>query len=376
MPWKEVRMTALRKEFVSLVMRNGNISELCRRFNISRKTGYKWLGRYLANGEAGLLNRSRRPEHSPRKVTSEIEEAVVTLRREHPAWGGRKIRTYLFEHRFNQAPAASSITGILRRNGLLNSDESSKHKAFKRFERGQPNELWQMDFKGHVACPEGRCHPLTILDDHSRYVVGLHPCLDERTETVQSVLLNTFRIYGLPNQMLMDNGSPWGFNGTQPYTRLNVWLIRLGILISHSRPRHPQTMGKDERFHRTLKAELIGDSIPWPNRQAKDRFEDYRFVYNHHRPHEALGMKVPASRYKISNRTFPEALPSIEYAPQDFVRKVQQKGIVHFRGKEFRIPMAFMGQPVALRPNPDSDCIFDVFYIRQLVNHIDLSKPL
>lgn len=376
MPWKEVTMSALRKEFVHLVMTGGNISELCRRFSISRKTGYKWLDRYAAEGETGLLSRSRRPDYSPRKVSSPVEQAVVSLRREHPAWGGRKIRSYLLEHGFIEAPAASSVTGILRRNGLIHTEESAKHKAFKRFEHSQANDLWQMDFKGHVACPEGRCHPLTVLDDHSRYAIALHPCLDERTETVQSVLVNTFRIYGLPNQMIMDNGSPWGNDGANPYTRLSVWLIRLGILISHSRPRHPQTMGKDERFHRTLKAELIGDGIPWINQQARERFEQWRFTYNHHRPHEALQMKVPASRYTVSRRSFSENLPSIEYAPGDIVRKVQQKGIIHFAGKEFRISKAFISQPVALRPNPDSDAIFDVFYLRQLIARIDLGKPL
>jgi transposase InsO family protein len=376
MPWKEITMTALRREFVNLVMMGGNISELCRRFSISRKTGYKWLDRYTRGGENGLLSRSRRPDRSPRKVTSEIEAAVVAVRRDHPAWGGRKIRTYLHQQGFTTAPAASSVTGILRRNGCLSPNESSKHKAFKRFERSQANDLWQMDFKGHIACPEGRCHPLTILDDHSRYSIALHPCLDERSETVQSVLVKTFRLYGMPDQMITDNGPPWGDDGKHPYTRLTVWLIRLGILVSHSRPRHPQTMGKDERFHRTLKAELIGDFIPWTNQQAQQRFENWRLVYNHHRPHEALDMKVPASRYQISKRSFPEILPSIEYAPDDFVRKVQQKGIVHFRGKEFRIPMAFIGQPVALRPNLNCDGIFDVFYIRQLVAQIDLSKPL
>lgn len=373
MPWKEVSMTALRKEFVHLVTTDGNISELCRRFNISRKTGYKWLSRYVSEGESGLLSRSRRPDRIPKKVSHQVEEAIIAVRREHPTWGGRKIRPYLLEHGFNEAPAASSVTGILRRNGFLNPQESVKHSPFKRFERNQANDLWQMDFKGHIACPEGRCHPLTVLDDHSRYSIALHPCLDERSETVQSVLVKTFRMYGLPNQMITDNGSPWGDDGKNPYTRLGVWLIRLGIVISHSRPLHPQTMGKDERFHRTLKAELIGNSIPWTNRQAQERFEQWRFTYNHHRPHEALQMKVPASRYSISKRSFPETLPPIEYAPDDIVRKVHDKGIIFFDGKEFRVGKAFIGQPVALRHNSQKDGIFDVFYLRQLVSQIDLN---
>ena len=376
MPWKELTVSMLRKEFVHLVKMGGNISELCQRFNISRKTGYKWLGRYVAEGETGLLNRSCRPARSPRKVSHRVENAIIALRQEHPAWGGRKIRTYLLEHGFNEAPAASSVTGILRRNGFLNFQESAKHTAFKRFERSQPNDLWQMDFKGHVACPEGRCHPLTVLDDHSRYAIALYPCLDERGDTVQAVLLKAFRVYGLPQQMIMDNGSPWGDDGINPYTRLSVWLIRLGILISHSRPRHPQTLGKDERFHRTLKAELVGNSIPWNNQQAQEHFEQWRFSYNHHRPHEALQMKVPASRYTVSERPLPETLPLIEYAPGDIVRKVQHKGILHFAGKEFRISKAFDGQSVALRPCPYTDGLFDVFFLRQLIAQIHLNNPL
>jgi transposase InsO family protein len=373
MPWKEASVISLRKDFVELARNGSNISRLCENFGISRKTGYKWIERYLANGEAALEDGSRRPVHSPGKVCIEMEKAVVKIRKEHPAWGGRKIKRRIQNLGHRDVPAASTITSILRRNGFIDSVESQKHKSFERFQREEPNQLWQMDFKGHVGCPEGRCHPLTILDDCSRYAVAIKACLDEKTETVQSCLQETFRCYGLPNQMIMDNGSPWGDDRSNPYTRLTVWLMRLGILISHSRPAHPQTMGKDERFHRTFKAELLGDWLPWKREQAQEQFEQWRFSYNHYRPHEALNMEVPASRYQISTRPFPEHQQSIEYSPGDVIRKVQQKGIIHFQGREIKVPKAFFGQPIALRPMVQSDGLFEVYYVRQLIAVIDLN---
>jgi transposase InsO family protein len=274
---------------------------------------------------------------------------------------------------YGDVPAASTITAILKRHGLIDESESQKHLPFQRFERQNPNDLWQMDFKGHVVCPEGRCHPLTVLDDHSRYSIVLKACLNERRETVQSSLAEAFRQYGLPNQMITDNGPPWGNLGRNPYTKLTVWLIRHGILISNSAPAHPQTMGKDERFHRTLKAELLGDSLPWRNQETQRKFDQWRFEYNHYRPHEALDMEVPASRFQISKRPFTEVLPAIEYGSSDIVRKVQNKGIVHFQGREFRIPQALIGQPVALRPRAQCDGLFELYFVRQLVMVINLN---
>lgn len=373
MPWKEASVISLRKEFVELAMNGSNISRLCENFGISRQAGYKWIRRYRNNGEAALIDQSRRPESSPRQICQATEEAVLGVRSQHPTWGGRKIRRRLQNVGHEKVPSASTITMILRRNGLIDELQSEKHSPYERFERDQPNDLWQMDFKGHVPCPEGRCHPLTILDDCSRYALAIKACLDERTETVQSCLIDTFRRYGLPNQMITDNGAPWGNSSLNPYTRLSVWLMRLGILISHSRPAHPQTLGKDERFHRTFKAELLGDSLPWPHDQAQERFEQWRFIYNHQRPHEALALQVPANYYRISRRPFPDQLSSIEYGPTDIVRKVQKKGIVHFHGREFRVPQALIGQSIALRPQEQSDGFFSIYYVRQLITVINLN---
>jgi hypothetical protein len=212
-----------------------------------------------------------------------------------------------------------------------------------------------------------------VLDDHSRYSLILKACLNERTETVKGCLIDAFRLYGMPNQMITDNGSPWGNHGHNSFTTLAVWLIRIGVLISNSLPAHPETLGKEERFHKTLKAELLGDSIPWRNEQAQKKFDQWRFQYNYHRPHEALGMEVPAKRYQISKRAFPEVLPPIEYGAIDIVRKVQSNGIVHFHGREFQVPRALIGFPIALRPRAQCDGIFELYFVRQLVRLIDLN---
>jgi len=376
MPWKEVNGMSLKKEFVFLATNgNGcNFSYLCGRFAISRKTGYKWIKRFLANGEDGLVDQSRRPITSPTMTPQQVEQAVLMVRQEHPSWGGRKIKRRLENMGYQAVPVPSTITAILQRGDCINPEESGKHKPLIRFQRSSPNELWQMDFKGHLPCPEGRCHPFTLLDDYSRYAIALKACQDQTAETVKGCLIGAFRQYGLPYQMLMDNGSPWGSDEKHIYTPLTVWLIRMGISIAHSRPYHPQTLGKDERFHRTLKAELLGESIPWRRAESQRHFDQWRMVYNCERPHEALNMQVPARLYQVSQRSFIEKLEEIQYAPEDIVRKVQAGGIISFHGDEYKIPKAFAGERVALRPRSQEDGIMDVFFCKQKITHINLKE--
>jgi len=186
MPWKETTTMSLRTEFIHLAgLAEANISQLCRSFGISRKTGYKWLKRYRENGESGLADRSRRPLHSPKRSLGELEAAVMAVRCEHAAWDGRKIRAHLEWKGQSQLPSASTITEILRRNGQMDEQEARKHRPFQRFEMEQPNQLWQMDFKGYFALTEGGyCHPLTLLDDRSRFLLGLQACPNETRQTV------------------------------------------------------------------------------------------------------------------------------------------------------------------------------------------------
>ncbi len=376
MPWKEVTRMSERMEFVSLARKGEiNLSEICRRFGISRKTGYKWLERYALEGIMGLQDRSRRPRTSPKRTPDFMEKAALDIRQEHVAWGGRKIKTRLQNLCWQKVPAASTITEILRRHGYMDPEESIKHQTWNRFEAQVPNALWQMDFKGHFESAGGRCHPLTVLDDHSRYSLGLEACPDEKGLTVHQRLILVFRRYGVPEKILVDNGSPWGSDGDHPFTPLTVWLMRQGIRVLHSRAYHPQTLGKDERFHRTLWAEVSQYCVGLDLEACQGRFERWREIYNFERPHEALGMATPASRYTPSTRSFQEFLAPIEYSPGDEVRKVQQGGKISYRNREYNLPKAFYGQYLALRPTPH-DGLMDVFFCNHKIMQLDLKNHI
>ena len=380
MPWEEVSIMSQRREFVELSQREEvNRRELCRQFGVSPTTGYKWLERYHVGGEAALADLSRRPHHSPGRTGPEIEELVLKVRDAHPAWGGRKLRSWLSDRGHELLPSPSTITAILRRHGRIEPAEGAKHRAWQRFEHPEPNQLWQMDFKGHFPLMERlmerRCHPLTVLDDHSRFSLGLEACGDERTETVRQRLIKIFRRYGLPERMVMDNGSPWGHDADHRHTQLTVWLLRLGIEVSHGRPRHPQTQGKDERFHRTLVAEVLQGTTFKDLKHCQVAFDRWRGVYNLERPHQALGMATPASRYRVSHRPFPEQLPRVEYGPEDQVRRVQDQGKVSWKGRKVKISNAFKGLQVAIRPT-NTDGLWDLFFMTNRICQIDLRQPV
>jgi transposase InsO family protein len=276
------------------------VAALCRRFGISRQTGYLYLRRYKADGADGLRDRSSRLLNSPGRCAPEIESRIIELRAAHPRWGGRKLARRLADLGVEGVPAASTVTEVLRRHGKIDPAESELRTATQRFERSLPNELWQMDFKGHFAIDAGRCHPLTVLDDHSRYSIGVIACDNETEQTVKTHLTGLFRRYGLPAAMLADNGSPWGGSGVPGYTALEVWLMRVGVRLYHGRARHPQTQGKEERFHRTLDVEVLQANRFADLVACQAAFDRFRRVYNTERPHESLAMAVPQSRYRAS----------------------------------------------------------------------------
>ncbi len=386
MPWKEHTTMSLRHEFVTLAIQDAaNISALCRHFSISRQTAYKWIRRYLDEGPQGLEDRSRRPDHCPHQTPDAVEQAVLEVATTHRAWGGRKIRKWLLD-RINegthwlcgdQVPAASTISTIRKRYGLISPAASAAATPYRRFERAAPNELWQMDFKGYfVLLNTQTCHPLTVLDDHSRFALALEACADETAKTVKRCLSAVLRRYGLPERILCDNGPPWGVPQQAPpgqryWTEVEAWLIRLGIGVSHGRPHHPQTQGKDERFHRTLKAEVLRYESFGDHGHCQERFDAWRDLYNLERPHEALGLDVPAAHYQVSPRRFPEVLPALVYGPDDRVRKVDVTGRIRFQGQVFRVGKAFRGQPVALRPS-QPDGVWSVYYWLQEIKVVDL----
>jgi transposase InsO family protein len=389
MAWKVTDAMSERLDLVTLAGQPGaKMAELCRRFGVSRKTGYKWLKRFGELGAEGLVDRSRRPKVSPRRTAEAVEAAALNLRRANPVWGGRKIRRVL--QRDGEAgstvPAASTITGILRRGGLLER-ETPTPEPFKRFEAEAPNLLWQMDFKGHFALDgrtDGkgeRCFPLTVLDDHSRYLLGAQACRDECEATVRERLTRVFEMYGLPDAMITDNGNPWGQqNGPTKLTRLSVWLIRLGIKPLWSRPLlenqggHPQTMGKLERLHRTLKAELLQGRRFLGFEPAQAGLDTWRRHYNHERPHEALDGGVPSSRYLMSQRAMPATLPEPIYLEDDRVGRIRNNGCLRCRptGRpiDLQLSIAFAGQLAAVRPSA-TEGICSVWFSRYRIAEVD-----
>lgn len=385
MPFTTKTVMEQRLEFVLLAAQpKANLSDLCRRHRITRKTAYKWIRRYHENGVNGLSDQSRKPKQSPGQTKAEIEQRILSIRDVNPEWGAKKIYRLLNNQQNAHSdapfsvPGRSTIAAVLKRQGRINPERSEKATAWKRFEYEQPNELWQMDFKGHFALDnERRCYPLTILDDHSRFNLGLVACKDERRETVEQELIRIFRVYGLPEKILADNGNPWGAHGmetgdgTRPFTELEKWLIRLGIKIVHGRAYHPQTQGKEERFHRTLKAELLQYERFRDYGHCQTRFDWWRTKYNCERPHEALDFEVPAKRYCSSKRSYPEVMPPIEYGASDMVRKVQDRGKVSFNGKDYRVGRAFTGDYVAVR-RTRVETEYDVYFCNQLIKKISL----
>jgi transposase InsO family protein len=376
MPWKAQDIMSLKQEFVLLAQQEGaNRRELCRRFGISPPTAYKWLRRYEEEGRSGLAEQSRRPASSPGICPADTESAVIALRGQHPAWGGRKISRRLAD--LGSAKVApSTVTSILHRHGLISAQASEAATRWQRFERETPNALWQADFKGHFETFEGRCSPLTMLDDHSRFNLALHACGKTTAQVVQAQMERVFRQYGLPIQINFDNGAPWG-SPREPgrLTELGVWLVRLGIRVSHSRPHHPQTNGKDERFHRSLKAEVINTRCFESFAHVQSALDEWRRVYNHERPHDALALATPITRYKASAIQLPERLREIEYASGDEVRTVGWSGELRFKGRRYKLTTALQGYPVGIRPRDAQDGVYDVFFAHHHCLTIDIRQP-
>lgn len=346
MPWREVSKMDERREFVRLARQEGsNRRELCRRFGIHPDTGYKWLNRGLG----------------------------VDLRDRHPAWGARKI-AHCLEREGKSCPAASTVHAILRRHGRIVAPQGGA-VAHLRFEKEAPNLLWQMDFKGHIALTGGgRCHPLTVIDDHSRYALALEACGNEQADTVQGRLERAFRRYGLPQAVFVDNGTPWGDASGERFTRFGVWLLKLGVGVLHSRPYHPQSRGKNERFHRTLKAEVFAFNRFRNLVEVQRALDRWRTVYNLDRPHQALDQQVPASRYRPSPRAMPDRLPKTDYDAGEIVRRVgTTKAYVSFKGRLWKVPQAFCGERLAIRSR-GADGQYAVCFGAHEIASIDLTQ--
>jgi transposase InsO family protein len=363
MPWKEETLMSLKEDFVEQALsRQAPFTELCRRFNITRKTGYRLLKRYSEEGLPGLEPKSKKPLSSPAKTPFEVEKAIVDLRYKQPTWGAKKILKILSLKNMDTLPSVSTVNEILKRNGLITIEDSLKRQKLIRFERDYPNDLWQMDFKGHFQLlTKQTCYPLTILDDNSRYSLCIKACQNEQHLTVKKRLTHVFKVYGLPKQINVDNGNPWGNARLLPYTAFTVWLMQLGIRVSHSRPRHPQTNGKLERFHRTLKQDVILRKPLRSFYHAQKTFDSWRHEYNNARPHEAIEMEFPSQRYLSSTRQMPNKLPAIEYHSGATLRKVRGNGFISYSGKEYLVGEAFKNYHIEVKYDEINQCV-DLYF--------------
>ena len=339
MPWRESSVIEERLRFVVLASRKEqSIKDLCAAFGVSRSTGHLWLKRYATEGSAALVDRSRRPKTSPHRTAESAEQAVVAIRKQYPDWGASKLAVSLER----QTPAVKiqprTVHRILERYGLI-EERDRRPRAVQRFERSQPNELWQMDFKGPQGFNGGSpVGPLSVLDDHSRFLLALQHLGSTQLEGVQNTLRDTFQHSGLPEAMLMDHGTPW-WNGHSPWgwTALSVWIMRLGIRLIYSGLRHPQTQGKVERLHGALQR-AVNKRRQDPEDQAW--LDSFRYEYNHLRPHEALDMATPASRWQPSARVMPTHLCEWEYPEGMAVRQLGGAGQLYWNGRRWEISRA------------------------------------
>ena len=364
MSWEAKTVMEQREQFVKEATEgNGTITALCRKYGISRKTGYKWLNR-AAEG-LQLCDQSRRPNQQPSKTADELEALIVQMRLSHPAWGGKTIRAVLEAAGVEGLPSDKTCCNILKRNGLIDPAESAKHTAFQRFEKHHCNEMWQTDFKGDFLLGDGvRCYPLTILDDHSRYSIRIEPKVS--ATDVKSSFIAAFQEYGLPNSVLSDNGSQFAgaHRGLSTFER---FLIDLDILPIHGRPIHPQTQGKIERFHRTFKQEALR-TIPIDMDNAATRFANWRWTYNEVRPHHALGMKTPASVYQPSTRKYYEPKPYV-YDEGSRLIKVNNWGYLRFGSNQLFLSETMADTYVEIRFTENDK--FSVIYRNYIIASID-----
>lgn len=347
--WTERTVETVREEFVKRVLAHEKSkSALCREYGISRPTGDKWIKRYL-QGES-MSDQSRAPKEHPNRVVPEMEAQIVAMRQKYPAIGATKMHKMMENEGVLDLPCARTMNNIFHRHNLITPEASAAATPYQRFEKPQPNDMWQADFKGHFAMGnQKRCHPLNILDDCSRFCLCCEAQLDETFASIQPVLRRLFQEYGLPFSFLCDNGNPWGTAQSAGFTKLEVWMMELGVLVLHGRIRHPQTQGKDERFNRSFTRECLAHNDFTDELQAQRIFSEYRNFYNNQRPHYALDMKVPASRYRPSERKYPDKIKEWEYPAECQLCKVKDTGYFNYKRQGYFLSEAFGGKTIAVR---------------------------
>ena len=351
MPWQGVSPVELRLEFTrAYALGLFSMTELCDQYGISRKTGYKWVARYEADGRAGLTDRSRRPHHSPRATASDIIARLCEARRRHPTWSARKLIAVLRRQQSQIVwPARSTGCALLKGHGLVRARRRRTRThapASPLAPITRPNEVWTTDFKGEFRTGDGRyCYPLTLRDGFSRYVLRCDALVTKRGDVVRQRFERAFAEYGLPDRIRSDNGGPFAATGLTRLSQLSVWWIRLGIQPERIALGHPEQNGSHEQFHRVLKAETTRPPAPHCAAQQQ-RFRRFRAEYNEERPHEALRDQPPASCYTPSRRPLPDRLPPIEYPGHMEVRRVAPCGHVSWRGRGLHLTEVLAGEAV------------------------------
>jgi transposase InsO family protein len=351
------------------------MTELCERYGISRKTGYKWLARFEAEGAAGLVDRSRAPHRCEHRMSEAVRDALLEVRRKHPSWGPRKLLARLEARRPRTAwPAASSVGELLRREGLVRERRRparrEPHPGPPQIAANEPNDLWTTDFKGQFPTRSGWwCYPLTVLDHASRLCVALDGLGSTDGERARPVFERAFREFGLPRAILSDNGAPFAAaRGLRGLTKLSVWWLKLGIHPLRTEPASPEQNGAHERFHRTLKAETA--KPPAGNRNAQQRrFNRFRKVYNDERPHEALQLATPASRYRPSDRPCPAYLPEPEYPNHFQTFFVNAQGTLYVDGELKHLSNALAGERVGMEETDDG--IWTIYFFKERLARYD-----
>lgn len=334
------------------------ISELCARYGVSRRIGYKWLARYDADGRRGLVDRSRAPHHCPHRIPAPLAELLVAERTAHPYWGARKLLKVLADHHpeIRTWPAASTAADLLARRGLVHRRRRRRapvHPGVVRPTTAAPNELWTADFKGQFRTGDGQyCYPLTIADQHTRFLLTCQGLLSTRTVTARPVFERAFREYGLPLAIRTDNGVPFATQALHGLSFLNVWWLRLGIIHQRIRPGCPQENGAHERMHRTLKRQAVKPVRRSCHAQQRN-FNAFRHEYNTERPHERLNQETPASRYRASRRVYPDRLPPLEYPGHFLVKRITTAGTFRFRSRLLYLAHAMVNQLIGLEETDD-----------------------
>lgn len=370
MPWECKTVEKQRLEFVTKALETNNFSALCREYEITRTTGRKWVERFKQG--KSLTDMSRKPLSSPNKTPDDVENLIISVRRDNPGWGSKKIRLFLENQGFENLPCPKTVNNILNRNNLISEEESLKRKPFQRFQKEHCNDMWQTDFKGEFLTADNKyCYPLTILDDSSRFSIKI-ACFPNTRNVVINSFKQAFYEFGMPLSVLSDNGPQ--FSGLRKgFTMFEKFLMDNDVLPIHGRIKHPQTQGKIERFHGTMKRELLKHNTFDNLEDADKALQEWRIKYNCSRPHEALGNKCPADIYTCSERIFADKVSKFEYDAGFHVIKVNSWGYVRYQNFQLYLSDTFINDYVQFRPNPNNDSFF-VCYRNFIIAEYDASS--